>query len=239
MSPPIQALLAWIELLVGDRFLFLYWMHTLIWYSITLGQNWLIDPNLSKIWSKLGCVHTQMTQRNWTMSIVESPAASGWPQMPQFGPPVLLSSRRPPWNRRHRRFNKNTHTHTQKTNVTLSNIAGRSKFEKHPQSKSAVWVWKSILYCFGCSRTSASVIRTSVSHQSSVLLGSLAPLNICTFPQEKPGTSRWVTSQAGANLFHWIPNSLSSIIPFIQLLKDNARPNHMSALVPPSSPTFI
>ena len=103
-----QALLAWIELLVGDRFLFLYWMHTLIWYSITLGQNWLIDPNLSKIWSNLGCVHTQMTQRNWTMSIVESPAASGWPQMPQFRPPVL-SSRRPPWNRRHRRFNKNTH----------------------------------------------------------------------------------------------------------------------------------
>jgi hypothetical protein len=38
----------------------------------------------------------------------------------------------------------------------------------------------------------------SVSHQNftintAFLLGSVAPLNICTFPQEKPGTSRWVT----------------------------------------------
>lgn len=157
-----------------------------------------------------------MTQRNWTMSIVESPAASGWPQMPQFRPPVLYSSRRPPWNRRHRRFNnKNTHT-KKKTNVTLSNRRGAPSL-RNIHKANQLFGCENLLYCFGCSRTSASVIRTSQSiqhfcwgHWHHLIYAPSRKKN-----QEHPGGWRIQ-----------IPNSLSSIIQLIQLLKDNARPNH-------------
>ena len=212
----------------------------LVVYSIMLGQNSLIDSNLSNLWSKLGCVHTQMAQRNWTMSICESPAASGWPQMPQFRPPVLSSSRRPPWNRRHRRFNKNT----QKKQMSPWVIGG------------ALQVWETStkqISCLGVKIDCIALDVPGVQRQSSelhnlysIFAGVIGTTYIIIHLPARKTRNIQVGDQPMAPTCsigrldgyglptHWVQSSHSSncwrITP--------GRTINMSALVPPSSPTW-